>query len=564
VDQLKAILRIKLKLAFRMGAKNASEIIFRIILVIFFAILLLSLSTALGFFFRNAEPDIRGHIFPAAHWIMCFIWLVIPFSPLGLNQSLHFEGLALLPIPRRTFVGALVINSLVGLNGVFIPLIIILVPIVFGRTPIIGLAAFIISVIFWIGLLITGQLILLAFGRILASRRFADIAIVVGAIAGFLIYTSRIFLYSETIENPDLAQKIVSLKPFAVIFDFFPPGLAGWAFNSVDRGDFTGAILPLGLLVIQLVLLAILAGKLIEKFFVGELTLGSAVKSREIVTKEGREPSSGSSFARGLLGIISSTLGLCPRSIAIVAKEWRYLFREPIYKVRFLNSVMMIVYLIALFLFLGRNKSGFATFGNYILPLFAYLSVVGELRLAVNKFGMDGQAIECLLLSPVSRTKLMLAKTVFGIGVFQGINILIIILAAVLLKMNFALAVLCVLAMAVGALVVEAWGNILSVYFPYKMATTSGRRGQAQFETGGCTFQFIYLLATFVTNAFALPMMALIVVPFFFGNALIGFALAPVSFLLAIWMIKYSMEFAAQKLVEREKKIIELLSRQTQ
>lgn len=559
MDKLKAILSIKLALAFRISSKNQLETVMRIFVGIMIAGLLIAGSGWLGVAYRNAEINSAGHFFPALCWIIALIWISAMMSPYSLQDNLHFEGLALLPVTKGQFVGALIINALVSYMGAFVPVIIVLTITAFGITATLAIWAAAVTIVFWSGLLISGQLILLVFGRILTSRRFMDIAVIIGTVIAFLFYFIRFFFISESFSAGGFQAFFTKFNVIAEIAKYLPPGLAGWSFNSMAAGDTFVASATFGLLVLEMLALLFAAGYVVERFFIGELSVGGAVK--QAVSYRSAKAGVVAAPGLGLVAYFSQIFGFGEASSGLYVKEWRYLFREPVYKLRLINSLMMFAYFLVFFLVFGKDIGLGATMsaGTYVLPILTYLTVIGDLRIAANKFGMDGESITCLLISPVRRDEILFAKSLFGLTILQSLNAVIILGGGLLLKVDPLLILLCVLAVFPGALIVEAWGNILSVYFPYKIVTTSGRRGQPRFESGGCMFQLVYLIATIATNMVAVPVMAAVVVPHFFGAPVIGVFLFPVAAIIGFSLFKTSLSFSAQKLKERELAIIELM-----
>lgn len=560
MDQLKAIFAVKLKLALRSGARRPFETTLQIVAVLFLIFILIFITFMLSMVYRQAEPDISGHFFPAMHWILGILWFIFPFSPLAVNQNLNFEGLALLPIRRFVFVGALIVNSLASISGVIVPLLIVSTCIIFGNTPETFAAALVLSLLFWAAQLVMVQIMLLLFGRILASRRFADIAIVLSTCIAFLFYMSRFLFISDTVNGDSFERYSQALAPLKPIFGLFPPSLAGAAFNSVAKGDFGAAALPFAILLVELVLILLGAGWAVAKFFTGELSLGGTVRKRRDVAHhaiDASQPRRQSAFDG-----IAAALGVNPATRALALREWRYLAREPVYKLRLMNSMFVFVYLFGMYFMMSTGRAGFdPRYVNYLLPFFAYISIATEFKLAANKFGMDGEAISTLFLTPVNRSDVMLAKTIFSISVFQGINIIAMTAGAILMHLDPILIPLFLVSMIVGALAYEACGNVIGVYFPYRIVSRSGRRGMPQFEQGGCTFQLVYGAANMVSTAISLPLAAMPILPYYFGYPALGFALIPIALTAAVLLLRYSMRMASELLAQREFAIIELLTK---
>ncbi|MEP0814451.1 MAG: hypothetical protein HRF49_07280 [bacterium] len=553
MDRLAALARVKLKLVFRSGGKGL-EAGLRIFSLAIVTLSILAVAFAVRDFYGMMPVETRQHFFPAFSWIAGIIWLLSPFTPYAVSYSLHFEGLALLPISRREFGLALVINALLDYLGTLVPVLIIGALIAFGDRPDTALAVLVISAVFWAGLLVTGQMILLVFARAIASRRASDIAMIVGAILVALLTLSRFFFVLGE-KSPDFSRWTPFLETAEKIGLFFPPGLAGWAYNEVAAGDYAGAGLPFAVLLAETLSVFILAGWLIQRFFLGELALGGTVKHKSV---RARRANNGEAAPNGSM----RSFGLSEAAGAFLLKEWRYIFREPIYKMRLINNLSFVIYLVLFFVFFRRTggEAGLG-FADWILPLYAYFSVIGELRMSGNKFGMDGAALESVLVTPVPRSELMIAKAVVSMLFYQSIHVAIILAGGIAFGFPPALSLLCALGMIAGVFATEALGNVISVYFPYRLYHQSGRRGQPQFETRGCTFQLLYMLTTLAGNAILVPLMAVVIAPYYLGAPVAGFALAPVSFALGYLLLRYSLKIAADKLVEREHAILALVTR---
>ena len=146
MDRLRAIAGIKLKLALRGGQARPIEGVLQIIGLALGTISIGGLALLFGMLYREqfaseGLTEVTAHFFPGVMWVIGIAWLLQPFSPIAIAKSLHFEGLALLPLSRRLFTGAIIVNAPVDYLGFFGPVLLFAVSYTFGSArPLAGVA----------------------------------------------------------------------------------------------------------------------------------------------------------------------------------------------------------------------------------------------------------------------------------------------------------------------------------------------------------------------------------------------------------------------------------------
>lgn len=159
----------------------------------------------------------------------------------------------------------------------------------------------------------------------------------------------------------------------------------------------------------------------------------------------------------------------------------RMLFRAPEARILLVMPVLMTL----LFggIILRQPSTDLSLFLEPFLPAALTISLLfGLVQMAMNHFGFDRSGFRALMLMPVPRWQLLLAKnlSLFGVGLVLNLGLLILLAAIRGLSWDLVLAGL--FQFISGFLILSILGNWASVLLPYRIAPGSIKRNRMPFK----------------------------------------------------------------------------------
>ncbi len=115
--------------------------------------------------------------------------------------------------------------------------------------------------------------------------------------------------------------------------------------------------------------------------------------------------------------------------------------------------------------------------------------------------------------------------------------------------------------MELAILVCMAMGNLVSIYFPYRMVMR-GWRVRQQSASRGCGYSLIYLMLMFVAFIILIPVVAALAVPIFWVGSFWLLVTIPLAILYAGGLYWFSVVQAEPLLRQRELEIIAKVSQE--
>jgi len=195
---------------------------------------------------------------------------------------------------------------------------------------------------------------------------------------------------------------------------------------------------------------------------------------------------------------------------AMAAKEIRYFWREPRHKLLFLAPVFPLIFIIA-GTFTGPGIRHPFSNPTAAVAFTASMCLMNFSQLFQNVFGIDREGLRLLFTSPCNREEILLGKNVAGILVAVFTTSAATIVAGFITHAPH-IAVLSLPIVVAGAIIFAAFGNLVSIYFPMRVA----RRTENPFASSsgrGCMVGLISLASFFVTGIAASPIIAGVVLP---------------------------------------------------
>jgi hypothetical protein len=547
---LRVVAHLKLLLTLRHYQRNIGSAVGTALLMLA-ALGLAAVGGAALFTYCHLEgAPARDAAFLWAAWIVTLVWLLAPLMQFDAQRNIDLNGLRLLPISGSSFTGAVLID------GAFSPLGMVMLPALaalcasftlkLSELPWVLLSLLLVST----AMLGLGQAVYLWANRILTSRRFADISIIVGVLIFALLQTANLLVHqSERIALPQWLTDVVGFAGtvFSPAIHWLFPGLAAGAVEQLGAGNLAGAILRMIMLAVQAVIAVFLAGLAARQFYEGELESGGSAPQAKPTARPG--------VAAGLLRAELGTL---------FHRERVYLIRDPMLKMLLIQSLIGAVYVIAMILLVtlpgGAMMEEVAEYRHFWLFGLALMLSFMESGVLFNKFGYEGFLAVHTLLSPVDRRSLLAAKSIFYLSHFASVNLILVLGAALALRAPLIYTVAAAVMVCVNTAVVDLIGHFVSIYFPFTYRRR-GRRMRAVLAQPGCGYALLYSLVYQLSNAAVLPLSAAIVLGVVFGGTgglLLG-SLAGVLSVIAAY--KLGLPYAASLMVRREPEMVAVLCR---
>jgi ABC-2 type transport system permease protein len=542
---LPLLARLKLTLLKRHFQRNHLGAVGMVIVLGIFSIVFLVTAVILAGLSRSSGPQLRDMLFSWTAWIFTLLWLSAPLSQFDTQRNLDLAALRLQPLSGGTFTWVVLLDALVSPQALaFVPPLLVLTW-GFAQT-----AAELPLVLVSMALLLAtnvalGQAVLLYVSRLLSSRRFTDLSMVLGVLFIFVFQGLNLAIHSG--ENYDVPlwlrslfqQAGVILRP---VLEWTYPGLAAGVVRAAATGDALGSALRATLLAGQALLAFALAGRAARAFYEGELESGGTARRRRA--------------ARQARGWVHGALG------ALFNRERIYVYRDPLLKSLFLQSVVSVAYFSLLSIFMAtRGERTWNVPHQFLLLGITMLLAYVESYLLFNKLGLEGPQLSHTLLAPVSRRTLLQAKSLFLLTHFLGLNLLIVAGLGIALGVAPLYIVAAALVLCSSMAVIDLAGHFVSIYFPHSYRKR-GRTFRPLYAQSGCGYFLVYGLATQACNMAALPVAAVIVL----GALNYGWAGLAAGALLAggvvaagyVWLLP----LAARLLEQREPEIIAAASRE--
>lgn len=397
----------------------------------------------------------------------------------------------------------------------------------------------------------------LLFLSFFTRRRLRDLATILASVIGMTFY----FGWQLLARGGDTGQ----------IVREFPVEAMRWSPTSwladvfvFDRGYWI-AVEAVGLSVFILLLLKI-GASLLRRTFLGQTAAPS--------TKDLADEVGGRSFLPPDIGAM----------VRATRKVW---MREPQIKAIWIQQTAFLLAPAVIVQLQGpAEPTAVVPILAMMVPFFLPMS---HLQFASNLFGLDGRGVTQILLAPVARWRVLVARGIAVGGFFllwDAILILLVLLVSGVVSgvrsdeltvgavsQYLRLAPWLFIAVALVDTVLFAVGTITSVYLPARLATPGRRPIQGQrAENTGCSAQMLRMLVFLPVFGLGLVLSVLALAPVahrflpqsdlipFSIDPLWAFLTIPLAFALALGIYAAAVFGASRALLEREERIVRALA----
>ena len=528
MDRLLALVGLRFRLDLRAMMRTRERLLG--LLVLLPGLLLFSGFTATAAFvgvraLSSADPD---GVLPALTLVATFVGVFWALSPLlsgvALTESHDVSRLLHFPVP----LSLLVVSSLVA--NLAQPLVLAELPVIAAlafalagssRTlpaTLFGVAA---SFVFMIA---AAQCVSLLLHGAARRRRLHDLSIFLGLAVGFVLSLLPIVLLSggfraaAPVLRTLLERDVLALSPF------------GWGLRCAvyaGQGQLRGALVYGALALLAIVAVGSLSAWLLGRIHRGELAVGPA------------DAGLGARARMRLPGAIG----------ALVEKDLRAAWRDPALKASLFMGLIGPLLLVMAFA-RGARQDADAT---PIAMLAVFLGVSGY---GANAFGLERRGISLLLLMPVERWRILVAKNV-GAIVLRLPGLLTLSVATVMLASPALLPAALSLAFIV-LLGASAVDNFASILFPVPLPD-AGRNpwGGASAGSRGLAGSLLSLLLVAVSALVAAPFAFLAWLPVLLREPRLWIVCLPLGVAGALAVYAMLVAWAARVLERREPEVLE-------
>lgn len=438
--------------------------------------------------------------------VLVFLWLVwigLPILAVNVNEGLDITRLLLYPLTRSELLVAMVVGTLLDFptylmlplliaiflawgQGAALPIVLIALPMVYGQ------------------MIFSSQLVLNTAGGILRSRRFRDLFVVLSAAIGFSCFFIQQAVGLWAVRGTRPGQEI-TFRPLTWL-QWSPPGSLARAIEQAQQGAWLSSLLWLTYGGLWLALLGFLWWWVTNRVLTGQGFLLN-LPTREAHQQPKTNPA----------GTILATL-LPSDILQLTLKEWKTGWRTPRRRVALLQMFIMPLFMTLAFTWNVSSSNPEVQFSRATVAIFALpaYSLFIFWSITQNILGWEGKGFHFLLLTPISRWRIFLAKGLATLG--QGLLPLTLI-TLMLPAWSKSLTSLLGIPFAIGVgLVTLAIGFLISTIFPSPI-DLEGLQPRTSFSGGGCLAGLAYLFLTpLLVVTFNIP----IAILFIYGRLLKG------------------------------------------
>jgi hypothetical protein len=555
-------LRVLLGLRFRLLIRQLVTRRMRLVSTIVLAVILTPMSVGLGLGAAWGTRYLLGHAAPAAvhewiHLVHFGVFALLIVTPvLGFRGSEFYDLTKLFsyPVPSSTVFVSMILGMLAsGTVLFFLPALVLPILVLPGGPGLVVLRLAGTFLLLFLAVA-TGQLLVYLLLNVLRSRRFRDLAAMIGPLFGAAIY---------------LMSRLVAVRGRGWLDDLVHQRPSRWLVLSpstwITRA--TGApegpdaydLVPMLLGALPLTLLVVAVSSwLQDRAFLGEIRISvpqAAVRNRRRTSRGG--------LLRRLL----------PADVrAIARKEWTALRREPMVKTLLIHqSAFFLIPIVFAVLGVGGALTGAsAVWYVRFLPL---LLLFVEGTLILNNLGLEGRGLVHLLTTPVSRARILAGKNVVHLALFGPVNVVLVVglalgISALVPGASEEGVIGASLQSGAAALVTlvafVALGNLVSVLAP-TVLTVRGRRALQQQQSGreGCGVALVRLASILVVFVLLSPILLLLHLPDFVSGLGEWFLFVswPLSAAYAVGLLIGSIRLGARLLQRREPRLVARFSR---
>lgn len=493
----KALLGLRGRLTYRQYSKERGRIVSAILAALFVLPLVLGAAFGTGAAYLYLPQPWPGQVLAITLVVLWIIWFTLPIFSFNVNEGLDPTRLLVYPLSRRDFVLTLLLGTLFDYPTYFMLPVFLAAAITFTvRFPLVFPILILALLLCYLMMVLTSQLVVNIMGGLLQSRRFRDVMILVFSLVGTFCWLisqtcNRITMELGDMVSAQQAQQlettISNLRPLTFL-QWLPPGAAAQAVAQATVGAWGQSLLWLGYALVWVVILAWVWWRVLQRIVTGEgFVIQWASRPERVEKKVATRP------REDRLSWLSPEIG------QMFLKELRTIWRTPQRRVALVQSLLMPIFFVFIF---GLNSGNsvrpagspdFSRYSSFFLPFFALFSFWATSQ---NMMGMETSGLPTLLLTPASRQRILLGKSV-ALALIGGVPLVLIGAVMALLQSNLLTLAMIPASLGLG-LVVLGVMSVAGVYLAFP-AQFERKTGQNAFSGGGGCL--VALASTFLVPA---------------------------------------------------------------
>ncbi len=548
---------LRWKILARNFTRSTGTIIATIVLLLF--ALLIGLVVGAGTFFAYRflpTPANTEFLFIVLTGVYV-LWVILPLLEFTTNEGLDISKLSLFPLTRGELMVSLLFSTLLDVPTIALLLVLCAVVVGWATSLPLALLALVAMIIFYVQLISISQLVLALLQKVLQSRRFRDISVLLIILLSSSGYLCQFAIRGLVTPGSFNALTHATISPY---LQWFPPGMAARAIQQATVGHWGASILWLLVLTAISLLFLYLWQLTVERGLTAADSGGSAKTVRHRNTP-------GTAYPSGTAAQPSRNfLGLPPQISTLTIKDLKYIRRDPQIQAIFIQSLLSSLFIILYFgISFFNNTGSTSTFLSgpwliFIAPLWLQLSLF---TFSYNTLGLERQSLTTLFLFPVEPRYILWSKNivVFIIGLVE-IAVFVTLIAFLTHSWPFLLPAI-VIGLC-GVLTTTGIGNITSVFLPQKVRLA--RRGfQTQANSSanaGCLRTLLSLAAMAAMFILLIPVAAAVVVPLFLHLEWLWSITLILSIAYAFIIYLVTLFIAAPRMLAREPEIIAIVTKE--
>ena len=551
-DRVRWLFWLRWKMFSRMfTARQARQITGLILSLLIIVPLSLGIAIATYLAYRFLPAPANAEVLTLVLSGLFILWLTLPFFEYNVNEGLNVAKLVLFPLSREELMLSLLLSTLFDVPTLGVLLLCLAVIIGWASSPLVVLMSSVTMLIFFAQLIGCSQLVLALMGRVMQSRRFRDVSILLIG-----LFSSSCYLIQQLVFRSLGARQLVQAlynQAFSRYLQWLPPGMAAQVILQADQGNWLLSfawLLPL----VAITLLVLYLWQIVVERALTATEGAGGVRVRHTHANQHDLANESSPRTRSRL-----TRWLPEQTRAIALKDLKYYRRDPMLLRLIIQSLISMVVLIVITLF-SPTRFGDGLQSSWTVLAVPFYALFFVTSFSHNALGLERQSLALLFIFPIKPQQLLFGKNLIAF-VLGTLNLFIVILLAAYVAHSWEYVLPGLTIGLAGLGIVLGCGNLSSVYFPSRMPQEQ-RGYQASATTtsqeNGC-LRLVQTAALFsLMLALLAPVAAALLLPVFFHILWLWSLSIPTSLIYG-WLLYFiTTHLAAQRMLQRVPEILRI------
>jgi ABC-2 type transport system permease protein len=252
--------------------------------------------------------------------------------------------------------------------------------------------------------------------------------------------------------------------------------------------------------------------------------------------------------------------GTSDEAAALALAFFRSLMRAPEVKMALATNFIMLLFL-GTMVFMRRPSGLEDNFKPFVASGFVVFTFLGMSHLIFNQFGFDRDGFRQLVLLPVPRRQILLAKNLALLPIAVGIGLTFLLLIKIAMHISFIVVLATGFQLLATFLLLSIAGNLISVLVPYHIAPGSMRKTKTSAMTTFLIFISRLLIPTAMGPVFLPPAIGLLMSGLgWLPAGPVNLVLSMVLLALFVFFYRLSLPRLGKLLLLREKHVLRVVT----